>query len=116
MDQPGGFLESELERALAARGEGWGDDNVVPFSALGHAQATLNERERRFRELLNALPTAVYTTDAEGRLTYFNEAAADMWGLRPQLGTSEYCGSWKLFWADGTPLEHDVCPMALRLK
>jgi PAS domain S-box-containing protein len=116
MDQSGGFLESELERALATRGEGSDGDNVVPISALAHARTALNERERRFRELLDALPSAVYTTDAKGRLTYFNEAAAELWGMRPQLGTSEWCGSWKLFWADGTPLAHDECPMAIALK
>jgi PAS domain S-box-containing protein len=118
MDQPGGFLESELERALAVRGEGAdGDgDKVVPISAVAPARTALSERERRFRELLNALPAAVYTTDAKGRLTYFNEAAAELWGRRPQLGSSEWCGSWKLFWADGTPLAHDECPMAIALK
>ena len=116
MDQPGGFLESELERALAARGDGTGDDKVVPFSATAHAQATLSERERRFRELLSALPAAIYTTDAEGRLTYYNDAAAELWGLRPQLGSSEWCGSWKLFWADGTPMAHNECPMAIALR
>ena len=116
MDQPGGFLESELERALAARGDGTGDDKVVPFSATAHAQATLSERERRFRELLSALPAAIYTTDAEGRLTYYNDTAAELWGHRPQLGTSEWCGSWKLFWADGTPMAHNECPMAIALK
>jgi len=40
---------------------------------------------------------AVYTTDAEGRITYFNETAAELWGHRPTLGSSEWCGSWKLF-------------------
>ena len=116
MDQLGGFLESELERALAARGEAQSDDKVVPISAAIRAVSTLNERERRFRELLNALPAAVYTTDAAGRLTYYNDAAAELWGHRPQLGTSEWCGSWKLFWADGTPLPHGECPMAIALK
>ena len=33
-------------------------------------------------ELLEALPVAVYTTDAEGRITFFNQAAADLWGGR----------------------------------
>ena len=66
--------------------------------------------------LLAALPAAVYTTDAEGRITYFNEAAAEMWGCRPELGKKEFCGSWKLYWSDGTPLPHDECPMALALK
>jgi PAS domain S-box-containing protein len=67
-------------------------------------------------ELLQALPTAVYTTDAAGRITFYNEAAARLWGHRPELGKSEWCGSWRLFWPDGTPLPHDQCPMATALK
>jgi len=89
--------------------------NVVALDTL-RSQATLRERERRFRELLDALPAAVYTTDAAGRITYYNNAAADLWGHRPALGSSEWCGSWKLFWPDGTPLPHDECPMAVALK
>jgi PAS domain S-box-containing protein len=69
-----------------------------------------------FRNLVDALPVAVYTTDAAGRITYFNDAAAALWGYRPELGTSEWCGSWKLFWPDGRPLPHDECPMAVALK
>lgn len=116
MDKPVGFLESELERAMAARALAPGDGNVVPMSATLRSQATLRERERRFRELLDALPAAVYTTDAEGRITYYNDTAAELWGHRPTLGSSEWCGSWKLFWPDGTPLPHDECPMAIALK
>ena len=37
-------------------------------------------------------------------------------GCRPELGKSEFCGSWKLYWPDGTPLPHDECPMALALR
>ena len=36
------------------------------------AEVTLRESERRFREMIDALPAAIYTTDAEGRLTHFN--------------------------------------------
>jgi PAS domain S-box-containing protein len=67
-------------------------------------------------ELLEALPVAVYTTDAEGRITFFNQAAADLWGHRPELGSDQWCGSWRLYWPDGRPLPHDQCPMALTLK
>jgi PAS domain S-box-containing protein len=116
MDEPVGFLESELERAMATRGEASGDQNVVPISKTGWPVVAPQERERRFRELLEALPAAVYTTDAEGRVTYYNEAAAQIWGQRPTLGSSVWCGSWKLYWADGTPLPHDQCPMAIALK
>jgi PAS domain S-box-containing protein len=66
-------------------------------------------------EAVEALPAAVYMTDAEGRLTFYNEAAAEFWGCRPQLGESKFCGSWKLYWSDGTPLPHDQCPMAMAL-
>ena len=36
------------------------------------------------KRLLEALPVAVYTTDAEGRITFYNQAAADFWGYRPE--------------------------------
>ena len=67
------------------------------------------------REAIEALPAAVYMTDAEGRLTFYNEAAVAFWGCRPELGESKFCGSWKLYWPDGTPLPHDQCPMAMAL-
>jgi PAS domain S-box-containing protein len=66
--------------------------------------------------VLRALPAAVYTTDATGRITFYNDAAAEMWGLRPELGTAKFCGSWKLYWPDGRAMAHDECPMALALK
>jgi PAS domain S-box-containing protein len=69
-----------------------------------------------FRQIIDVLPAAVYTTNATGQITYFNEAAAALWGCRPELGSSEWCGSWKLYWPDGRPLPHDQCPMAIALK
>jgi PAS domain S-box-containing protein len=67
-------------------------------------------------DMLEALPVPVYTTDAEGRLTFYNSAAAEFWGHRPELGVTTWCGSWRLFWPDGRPLPHDECPMAIALK
>jgi PAS domain S-box-containing protein len=72
--------------------------------------------EQQFCQLLDALPAAVYTTDADGRITFYNEAAAKLWGCRPELGKSEFCGSWKLYRSDGQRLPHDECPMAMALK
>lgn len=66
--------------------------------------------------LLAALPAAIYVTDADGRITYYNPAAAELWGVEPEIGTAKWCGSWRLYWADGTPLPHDECPMAMTLK
>jgi len=116
MDGPIGFLEGEFERAVGALSDTPASDNVVPIAEGLRSAANLRERERRFRRLLDALPAAVYTTDAVGRITYYNEAATVLWGRRPSLGTSEWCGSWKLFWADGMPMAHNECPMAIALK
>ena len=69
----------------------------------------------RYRDFLDALGIAVYTTDADGRITFFNEAAATFWGRRPALG-EEWCGSLRLYWSDGRPMKHDECPMAIALR
>jgi PAS domain S-box-containing protein len=62
------------------------------------------------------LPAAVYTTDAQGRLTFYNQAAVEFSGRRPELGSDHWCVSWRLYWPDGTPMRHDECPMAIALK
>jgi PAS domain S-box-containing protein len=72
--------------------------------------------ELRFEDAVGLLPAALYTTDSEGRITYFNAAAADFWGRRPVLGEEMWCGSWRLYWPDGTPMPHEDCPMAVTVK
>ncbi len=80
------------------------------------AEARFHEREARYRELLNALPAAIYTTDAAGRITFYNDAAVALAGRRPVLGTDEWCVTWRLYKPDGSPLPHHECPMAVALK
>lgn len=96
-------------------------DIVRPNQGLSSAflrkiGTAIRRGDNHFRELLEALPAAIYTTDAAGRITYYNEAAAVLWGDRPDIGKAEWCGSWKLFWPDGRPMPHGECPMALALK
>ena len=69
-----------------------------------------------FRDLLDALPVAIYTTDAAGRITFSNQAAAEFAGRRPEIGSDEWCVTWRLYWPDGRPMAHDECPMARALK
>ncbi len=80
------------------------------------ADARLHESERRLTELLAAIPAAIYTTDAQGKITYFNAMAVELAGRTPTLGSDEWCVTWKLYRPDGTPLPHDECPMAVALK
>ena len=79
-------------------------------------QAGSGHDDDYYRQVLDDLPAAIYTTDASGRITYYNHAAATLWGHRPILGESEWCGSWKLFWPDGRALPHGECPMAIAIK
>jgi PAS domain S-box-containing protein len=75
----------------------------------------IRESEQHMRDLLEALPAAVYTTDANGRINFFNKACIDLAGRTPQIG-DEWCVTWRLYTADGAPLPHDQCPMAVALK
>ncbi|MDB5445191.1 MAG: signal transduction histidine kinase [Phenylobacterium sp.] len=79
-------------------------------------QEALAQSERRVRELLNALPVAIYTTDPDGRITFYNEAAVEFSGRVPVIGSDSWCVSWRLYDLDGAHLPHELCPMATTLQ
>ena len=79
-------------------------------------EIALRESERRYRDLIEALPAALYTTDAEGRLVVFNSAAAQLWGREPQRGIDRWGGSHRLFLPDGTPVAREDRPLARMLR
>lgn len=83
---------------------------------LHAAVAAYQQRELGFREILEDLPAAIYTTDCDGLITYFNRACTDFFGRVPRLGYDQWCVSWKLFTIDGKRLPHNESPMALALK
>jgi PAS domain S-box-containing protein len=113
MSKPIEIRDDEFRRGGAADA---GGAKLVSIAEALRAQETQGGRAEHFHQLLDVLPAAVYTTDAEGRITYYNDAAADLWGHRPALGSAEWCGSWKLYWPDGRPMAHGGCPMATALK
>jgi PAS domain S-box-containing protein len=76
---------------------------------------TAEPAEDRLRQLFDALPVAIYTTDAAGRITFYNRAAVEFAGREPKLGRDRWCVTWRLFWPDGRPMAHDECPMAVAL-
>jgi PAS domain-containing protein len=73
------------------------------------------ERRWHLRDLLDALPAAIYTTDAAGRITSYNQAAVEFSGRTPEIGSDQWCVTWRLYWPDGRPMAHDECPMARAL-
>ncbi len=86
------------------------------ISAQKQAEAELRASEQRYRGLVHGLPAAVYTCDAQGRITLFNEAAVELWGRAPEIGKDSWCGSARIYRLDGTVLPLDQCPMAMALK
>ncbi|MGI8704700.1 MAG: PAS domain-containing protein [Sphingomicrobium sp.] len=65
-----------------------------------------------WRSVLDELPVPVYTTDADGLVTYWNQACVDFAGREPRLGQDRWCVTWKIYTTTGDFLPHDQCPMA----
>lgn len=88
------------------------------ISERKRGEERVQRRERDQRRVLDKLPTAAYTCDPNGLITYFNRAAVQLWGRAPKLSDpiDRFCGSFKLFAADGTPISHNRCWMALALQ
>jgi PAS domain S-box-containing protein len=69
-----------------------------------------------FKQLVIGSPVAIYTCDKDGYVTFYNDAAARLWGRSPEIGIDLWCGSWKIYYPDGRSMPLDQCPMALTLK
>jgi PAS domain S-box-containing protein len=65
--------------------------------------------------LLKALPIAGYVTDIRGFITFYNNAAVELWGRTPETGVGRWCGSLRLYSPDGAPMPHDESPLAVCL-
>lgn len=89
---------------------------VVDVTEQAEAKKKIEESESRYRQLVQGLPSPLYTCDAEGRIELYNGAAAKLWGREPVLYEDMWCGSWRIYETDGTPLPLDECPMAVTLK
>ena len=88
----------------------------LDITDIKRTEETLRESERHLRAVINALPVAIYATDAEGKLTHFNQTAVDFSGCIPDLGSDKWCKELRLFHSDGSPMPYDECPMAIALR
>lgn len=83
---------------------------------LERAVSAVQAGDRPLLEALDGLPAALYVTDADGLVTYFNPACIDFTGRRPEVGRDRWCVTWKLYTNDGEVLPHDQCPMAVSIR
>lgn len=86
----------------------------LPASAAQGATNASNDASG-LDALLQAVPAGIYATDATGRITYFNRAAVAMWGRQPTPG-ERWCGSWRIYQPDETPVAHESCLMAVAVR
>jgi PAS domain S-box-containing protein len=69
-----------------------------------------------WRAALDELPVPIYTTDADGAVTYWNQACVELAGRVPQLGQDRWCVTWQIYTTHGERMPHEQCPMADAIK
>lgn len=74
------------------------------------------DKEQEQRALWAALPVPCYSLDAEGRIDFFNDAAAELWGRRPEIGKDSWGGALLTTTLDGTPIKREEGPTAIALR
>ncbi|MEX0885203.1 MAG: PAS domain S-box protein [Phycisphaeraceae bacterium] len=81
-------------------------------------EQVLRDSEAWFRQTIDGMAAAVYVTDCDGRILRFNHEAARLWGREPRIGVDGdlYCGSLRIYTADGEPMPPEHCPMAQTLR
>lgn len=96
------MLAHTLSRALAER----------------KTKAALRSSQAQLRQILDSMPAAAFTCDADGYITYYNRQTITLWGREPQLheAADRFCGTVKFFQPDGTSIRREECWRALTLR
>jgi len=58
---------------------------MLEISPQGQVETKGRSSDEVFRRMVERLPAAAYSTDAEGLITYFNQRAVEAWGREPLL-------------------------------
>src|SRR6185295_16709211 len=101
--------EHAISNRLARRGP------LTPQTYLDTAISALSSGGD-YRSVLDELPVPIYTTDAEGSVTYWNRACVAFAGREPELGSDRWCVTWKIYTTTGEVMPHDQCPMATAIR
>jgi two-component system cell cycle sensor histidine kinase/response regulator CckA len=93
-------------------------DVTRDITELKRAEVALRASEELFRGLLELLPVGVYSCNQGGLIRNYNRRAVELWGRAPALNDTEerFCGSFKMYWPDGTLIPRDHLPMAEVLR
>ncbi|GGB77749.1 PAS domain S-box protein [Dyadobacter sediminis] len=101
------------------------NENRIPHRMLGtmmditeqkRTEQIIKDSEKRYKDLIETMPVAVYTIDKNGYVTLYNKAAVSLWGRKPKIGADQWCGSFEMYTVDGEYLPPEKSPIAIALK
>jgi PAS domain S-box-containing protein len=111
------ITEQKLAEEALARSHAELESRVNERTAdLVRANEALRVSEERYRQLVHALPVAIFTSDAQGRITLYNAAATALWGREPVLGRERWDGAHRLLTPDGKRLPTSRYPIAMAIR
>lgn len=76
----------------------------------------IEESKKRYEELIQNLPVATYSCDAEGKIVIYNKAAVALWGRKPEIGKDLWCGALNTHDKKNNRIAFDSYPMIVALK
>lgn len=89
---------------------------AVDVTSQIQSRKKIEDSKKQYFHLVENLPAAAYTCDADGKILLFNKAAVELWGRKPNVEQDLWCGSLKIFDTDNNPIEIENCPMAIAIK
>ena len=116
--QPDGLsrtISAELESLEALRHQNADIANAYESLHIDHEdlKQSLRERETSIRELVSAIPAAVYACDGAGAIVYCNSRAVELWGREPEFDGQpwSFLDSRRLYRNDGTRVDPRHAPV-----
>lgn len=89
---------------------------TVDVTNLIEAREEAGRKDDLLRQVLDALPAAIFMVDAAGKLTYVNNAAVELLGHKPRIGEDDWHTTFRLFSLDGQEMSYETRPMTTVLK
>jgi PAS domain-containing protein len=91
-------------------------NDAVADEILRKVADLVKKDDRAQLRSLDSFPVAIYVTDRNGFITYFNPACIDFAGREPTVLQDRWDVTWKLYTNNGNFLPHDRCPMAIAIQ
>jgi PAS domain S-box-containing protein len=89
----------------------------VAFAIYQHnSRAELLDHQQQYKHLVDSMGVAVFTTDAQGRIAVYNDAAVALWGRHPQVGEDLWGAPLRMYTTSGERLQPQEFPTAIALR